>query len=458
MATVAAATSAWFAKPLPIMQASRNQIAGMAKRADRVKPAELSDVVLQDPLFTAQLLRLVNDRVKGGLTADIASVESAILLVGVEPFLERFSRHATLESVLLPDGQQEYALLQKWVFHAQLLRRVARDLADQRYDAKVHEVQAAALLLTLRAILPLMAKVLDPQHSQQAVDIPALLQHWQFPPVVIELVGEMTAPTPRYVLFKAMIPVLEKLESGWWDPDIQSQLATMATVLGQEIGEVWNTLCKCIVRQTRRLPANAPFYSSARWLVMQPGEWPQAAQAAAPASAEQGKDILVERMQALHLAGLQGAPTNQVMSLAIRALAEGLGLRRIAFALFVAAENNLRMRYVQGEHTEGLRQLVIPLQEQHLFTRLLQKPASIWLNSGNLAQYVPLLPIQFSEQLGADQFVAMSIFVSDKPVGLLYADAGGNQPVSDFQYQHFKQISTLTSRALAHNARRRHTA
>ncbi|MGC8698438.1 MAG: hypothetical protein ACP5Q0_08160, partial [Halothiobacillus sp.] len=66
--------------------------------------------------------------------------------------------------------------------------------------------------------------------------------------------------------------------------------------------------------------------------------------------------------------------------------------------------------------------------------------------------------IQFSEQLGADQFVAMSIFVSDKPVGLLYADAGGNQPVSDFQYQHFKQISTLTSRALAHNARRRHTA
>ncbi|WP_157314693.1 HDOD domain-containing protein [Chitinibacter sp. GC72] len=457
MADVATGYQAWLNKPLPILQASRNQIINMVRRADKIKPAEIAEVVLQDPLLAAQLLRTVNHRNKTALTADIAAIESAILLIGVVPFLDRFARHATVESVMLPALQQEYSQLLKWVFQARVQRKLAHELATQRYDSKVDVVQIAALLQPLQQILPILARAPAIGIADASVNVSQLLQAWQYPVAVTDLLGIMAEPTPRYALHKALLAAVELLEQGWWQPQLQSHLQTMALILGQEVGDVWRTLTKYLLRLTRQLGEQGPFFSPARWLVMQPGDWPvPVVKKAASAVAEPEKvekDVLVERMQALHLAGIQGAPTNQVMSLSIKAIADGLGMQRIVFALFMAGENTLRSRYVQGSDTDALRKMVISLQEMHLFTRLLQKPSSIWLNAGNAAQYRPLLPSEFREQVLADGFCAMSIFVADKPLGILYADPGSTGQVSDYQYQHFKQISTLTSRALAHNAR-----
>ncbi|QLG87877.1 HDOD domain-containing protein [Chitinibacter bivalviorum] len=462
VATPADAINVWSAKPLPILQASRNHIISMVRRADRIKPAEIADVVLQDPLFTAQLLRVVNQREKNSLSADIASVESAILLIGVHPFLDRFARHTTVESLLLPDLQNEYAQLLKWVFHSRVLRRLSKEFAKQRYDAKVDEVQVSALLSNLVNILPLISKAPSIGLSSCKVDLVRLLKAWQYPHTIYDLLGTMAEPTPRYALQKAVLPLLDCLDKGWWGDDLQPLLNTIGLVLDQPIESVWHTITKHLLKLSQDMGEQAAFFTPARWLVMLPGAWPQERQAIAvePKKAMTiERDVLAERMQALHLAGLQGAPTNQVMSLAIRAIADGLGMNRIAFALFMAAENKLRTRYVHGsEQTDVLRQMVISLEEPHIFTRMLQKQSSIWLNASNLVQYQPLLPAEFRDQLDVKSFCAMSIFVGDRPLGVLYADAGGLAQVSEHQYQYFKQISTLTCRALAHNARRKNAA
>lgn len=458
MANVVSAHQEWLNKPLPILQSSRNQIIAMVRRSDKIKPSEIAEVVLQDPLLAAQLLRTVNHRSKTSLSTEISSIESAILLIGVVPFLERFARHTTIESLLLPDLQKEYSILLKWIFHAQTLRRLAKEFATQRYDSKIDVVQIAALLTPLEHMLPLLAKVPSLSMTPSPVNLHKLLQIWEYPATVLDLVGVMVEPSPRYALHKALISLMGCLDKGWWQPDITAHLQTIALILGQEVGDVWRTVVKCLVSLSHRLPSQHAFYTPARWLVMQPGDWPNPNLLAEQANVSikpVEKDVLIERMQALHLAGVQGAATNQVMGLAIKAIAEGLGMKRIAFTLFMAAENSLRSRYVQGADTDALRVLVVPLEAPHLFTRLLQKPSSIWLNSGNAGQYQPLLPAEFREQIHAESFCAMSIFVGDKPLGILYADVGGEAQVSDYQYQHFKQISTLTSRALAHNARRK---
>jgi hypothetical protein len=458
MANVANVQPSWLSRPLPIMQASRNQIIGMVRRADKIKPAEIAEVVLQDPLLAAQLLRSVNHRTKTSISADIASIESAILLIGVVPFLDRFARHETVESLMLPAKQQEYSQLLKWVFHGQVLRRIASEFATQRYDSKVDVAQVAALLTTLDAILPLLATAPSLGAFESPPDLVKILKAWEYPASILDLLGLMPEPNQRYALHKALIPLMASLDKGWWQPEIPNHLQTISLVLGQEVGEVWRTITKYLLRLTQRSSGQSPFYSAARWLVMLPGDWPVPHVQVAQAPTSQPvieKDVLVERMQALHLSGIQGAPTNQIMSLAIKAIADGLGMQRIVFSLFMAAENTLRARYVQGSEADGLRQLRISLEEPHLFTRLLQKPSGIWINAGNASQYRALLPTQFTEQVQAESFCAMSIFVGDKPLGLLYADSGAKNQVSDYQYQHFKQISTLTSRALAHNARRK---
>ncbi|MCB5194844.1 hypothetical protein [Deefgea salmonis] len=462
MANVKSASPAWLQfwerRAIPILQESRNQLMGMIRRADLIRPSEVAEIVARDPLLTAQVLRMMNQRQKSTMSADVVAIEAAILLIGVTPFLDRFSRAQTVEAVMLPAHQAEYGQLLKRIFEARLARRLATVFANKRFDAKLGEIQAAAILANLCESLALIAPHLDEQAPAACFDVLSLLQLWQMPPPILDLIRVDAEPATRSVLQHAVVPLSRQLERGWWQDEIQQRLVTIAGVLNFSLEQVWHVLTAQLLAFARKEGKSQQLYSPARYLVMLPGDWPapvNTAKAVVSAAALPSKDILAERMQALHLAAVQGVPTNQVMALAVRALADGLGLQRIAFTLLMAAENALRARYVQGvAPTDPLHTLRIALEKQHVFTKLLQKPQSFWLNADNYAQFAPHLPSELVEQIGAKSFCAMSIFVGTQPVGLIYADSGLEGTVNEFHYTHFKQICILASKALAHNARR----
>lgn len=447
----------WERRAIPILQESRNQFMGMVRRADIIRPSEIAEVVAHDPLLTAQILRMINQRERSSMASDVVAIEAAIMLMGVAPFLERFARAQTVESILLPAHQLEYANLLRLVYEAKLARRLANFYANKRFDAKLGEIQAAAMLSNIIDLLAILAPFLDEKAPVDAGDIADLMDLWQMPEHIQSLIRKDAEPSTRSVLQHAVVPMARLLEKGWWQDEIQHKLSTTAAVLNLSFEEVWSFLTRQLLAFARKEGRSNQLYTPARWLVMLPGEWPKPAPKVLSEQEKPTitKDILAERMQALHLAGVQGAPTNQVMTLAVRALSEGLGMQRIAFTLLMAAENALRARYVQGvPPTDSLQTLKISLENQHIFTKLLQKPQSFWLNPSNYQQFSPHLPTELVEQVGAKSFCAMSIFVGDKPVGLIYADCGLKGEVSEFHYQHFKQICLLASKALAHNARR----
>ncbi|QZA79974.1 HDOD domain-containing protein [Deefgea piscis] len=462
MANVKSVSNAWLQfwdrRAIPILQESRNQLMGMIRRADLIRPGEVAEIVARDPLLTAQVLRMMNQRQKSSMSADVVAIESAILLIGVTPFLDRFARAQTVESVMLPAHQAEYGQLLKRVFEARLARRLATVFANKRFDAKLGEIQAAAVLANLCESLAIISPRLDEQAPAASLDLLSLLEQWQMPTAILDLIRVDAEPATRSVLQHAVVPLSRQLERGWWQDEIQQRLLTIAGVLNFPVEQVWQLLTEQLLAFARKEGKSTQLYTPARYLVMLPGAWPapaSTASAANQAAAIPPKDILAERMQALHLAGVQGVPTNQVMALAVRALAEGLGMQRIAFTLLMAAENALRARYVQGvAPTDPLHALRISLEKQHIFTKLLQKPQSFWLNADNYTQFAPHLPPELVAQIGAKSFCAMSIFVGAQPVGLIYADSGLDGAVNEFHYTHFKQICILASKALAHNARR----
>uniref|UniRef100_UPI002598AD14 GAF domain-containing protein n=1 Tax=uncultured Deefgea sp. TaxID=1304914 RepID=UPI002598AD14 len=448
MANVKSVSNAWLQfwdrRAIPILQESRNQLMGMIRRADLIRPGEVAEIVARDPLLTAQVLRMMNQRQKSSMSADVVAIESAILLIGVTPFLERFARAQTVESVMLPAHQAEYGQLLKRVFEARLARRLATVFANKRFDAKLGEIQAAAVLANLCESLAIISPHLDEQAPAASLDLLSLLEQWQMPTAILDLIRVDAEPATRSVLQHAVVPLSRQLERGWWQDEIQQRLLTIAGVLNFPAEQVWQLLTEQLLAFARKEGKSSQLYTPARYLVMLPGAWPapaSTAPAANLAAAIPAKDILAERMQALHLAGVQGVPTNQVMALAVRALAEGLGMQRIAFTLLMAAENALRARYVQGvTPTDPLHALRISLEKQHIFTKLLQKPQSFWLNADNYTQFSPHLPPELVAQIGAKSFCAMSIFVGAQPVGLIYADSGLDGTVNEFHYTHFKQI------------------
>lgn len=89
----------------------------------------------------------------------------------------------------------------------------------------------------------------------------------------------------------------------------------------------------------------------------------------------------------------------------------------------------------------------MPWIGQTCFARLLEKPQSLWFNPVTAAQFTPLLPNDLRSVYATAHFCAMSIFLGDKPLGVILADCA-DAALSEHHYQHFKQICLLTSRAL----------
>jgi K+-sensing histidine kinase KdpD len=60
-----------------------------------------------------------------------------------------------------------------------------------------------------------------------------------------------------------------------------------------------------------------------------------------------------------------------------------------------------------------------------------------------------MLATDTANTLGSKNFMLMSLFSSNRPVGVVYTDvSNGEQPISDQEYKAFKTVCQSTSHAL----------
>ncbi|MBM3114449.1 HDOD domain-containing protein [Jeongeupia naejangsanensis] len=425
------AAMALFEAPLPALQLTRDRLTAQLRRAERVKPVEVAEIVLNDPLLTAAVLRDISRRPRTSVSVDVTSIEAAVMLFGVVPFLERQARGPAIEVVLAGDSPRLARCLDL-VSRAQLAARMAKRAGIERMDARPEELQIAALLSTLTELLAQLfgGEVILPLES--------VLEDWQFPEVLRQLVAPNESPSHRQQLQYAMVSLATLFEAGWWSDAISVSLQQAANALDRPESLVWQVACESLLAHARA-PLAATVAPPARWLPMLPGEWPRA---------EPVRDVLATRMQSLHLAGLQGLPANQIMKLSVQALCDGLGMRRVLLA--IPQDGRLVARFCIGAaELDPIRGFSLLLDEPHLFAHLLKKPQAVWLNGESRAQLQPQLSPVVIGAVGVEDFCAMSLFVGDKAVGMLFADRAPSAPIDAQAYQHFKQICQLTSRALA---------
>lgn len=102
------------------------------------------------------------------------------------------------------------------------------------------------------------------------------------------------------------------------------------------------------------------------------------------------------------------------------------GLRRVVFAMLTPDRALLRARATLGSHgVESLGAASVEMDRPHLFSTLMEAPQAVWCHADNREQLLPALPENLLEQLDTHQFMAMSVFVNKRPVGLFYGDSGG---------------------------------
>ena len=128
---------------------------------------------------------------------------------------------------------------------------------------------------------------------------------------------------------------------------------------------------------------------------------------------------------------------------------DALGLNRLMFARRLDDGSLVPQVLVGTEYEPEFNHLRFEADPASLFSVLMRKPSAVWLKEDNLGKYWSHVPVGLRNLLETPSFMAMSVFIGDKPFGLLYADrrnAGCHLDARSFET--FKRLVTLITRRL----------
>jgi HD-like signal output (HDOD) protein len=473
---------------LPVLRATRTELARLARRGDRASSQEISAAVLRDPLLTLRVIQAANSGRSSRFGTEITTVEHAIMMIGIPPFFKRFG--------VLPVVEEKLAAKQ-WALHGFLLASSrshhaafqARDWAVIHRDFKAEEAYIAALLCDLPELLlwlhaPDIAinivRIVQHGGSGEMAQrellgcefnelLPLLLQAWQLPEVLQELMGQ-GSEYQRALSVQLAVSLAHHSTTGWAGDAILADYEAVGSMLQMPADEA-----AVLVHRNAVIAAQhwdwygvAP---AAAWLPMLPGEWPADSGYVQPKKAERPKhppvshpkqkSVLIPNQEKLQKsmqdikAHLDGSlDLQEMVSLALQGMHEGIGLDCVVFAAPAPDGSKVKARFVVGAGpASNLHRFEFDPREPHLFGRLMNKVQSIWWNAETQAQYAHLMPEPLRKSVGEADFFAMSLFVKDKPVGFIYANRSqGNRKLDENAYQQFKQLCLRVAQGLGYLA------
>jgi outer membrane biosynthesis protein TonB len=143
----------------------------------------------------------------------------------------------------------------------------------------------------------------------------------------------------------------------------------------------------------------------------------------------------------------QPASFQAILGQAMRNLHSEWRLERIMFAMLTVDRQQLRSRFVMEKTTSNLGQFSVPASSRNLFSLLIAKPYTLWVNKDNQAKYLPHIPESAASLLKGGDFFVTCVLVDEKPIGILYADGNG-LALDDKQFDAFKKVMEQTQHAL----------
>ena len=237
---------------LPVLRHTAKKLADMREDIDRVNRRELTRVILQDPLMTVKVLAYIQPFAGKSLRSDITTIASAVTMIGIEPFFEKFKELITIEHMLKDEPQAMLGTLQ-------LIRRVQRaahyahEWALWRQDLNVEEVTIAALLHDLTEILlwcfapRLATEIRNLQKADrtlrsaavqeqilgiQLIDLQlALCRSWHLPELLSNLMDPAHADHPRIRNVLLASDLARHSANGWNDAASPDDFAAIGKLL-----------------------------------------------------------------------------------------------------------------------------------------------------------------------------------------------------------------------------------
>jgi HD-like signal output (HDOD) protein len=456
---------------IPVLRRTAQDIQRLRGKQESVTARDLSQIVLRDPLMTLKVLRFSQSRLTRRQATEVTTVEHALMMHGLASFFREMGALTELEQQLAAQPEALEGAL-RVISRACHAANNARNFAAIRHDMDSDELVTGALLHDLAELLlwlaaPAEAKqieyMIDHQRGLRSVaaqrgclgfalaDLQLALTHaWNLPSLLQSLMDDKQANLPRVQTVASSVAVARHSAHDWYDPALPDDYKGLQKLLNLPLDGVLGWVRQSAVQAARNW-GHTGIRPAAAWIPLLPGEWP----------AEQGTPNIAgksEAAAALHIRVLNQlaqitrgtGEAELVAAIAFYAFNAGLGLRRLWFGRL-----NDSTRRVQPWQTllldPGLLpgELTFELGSTQLFGRLMGKVQGIWFGGSLREKLMPLVPQGLRPRFAARDFFAMSLYVKDRPFGMLYADGGAGAPQLDEQrYGAFKDICVAAGKAL----------
>jgi len=457
----------------PILEQTAKNVRGI-KTSAGMSMDRFCDSMLHDPGTVLTMLRWANSLPRGRLSSDVTTLESAAMMIGLDK-VKRLP--ADMDMLAIPakdEHMRAYMHVASRAFHAAFQ---AYDWAIRRADmvpkesfvaAFLHNIGEMAILLNggeeinrIRAVIEKdgisadEAQYLVLGFSLKQLSL-ALAEHWKLPELVTDSLSADKATNPRVYGVMLACQLARRAENGWYTKEMLECIEHLSTFLEIDFSQA--------VRMAH-LNAVAAARESAWYEVIH-------AASLLPLVPEfeldsEGNPKLVEE-EVKHFCllpqlevyedlsnNIRAAATildlSTLMTLVTRAMHDGLGLNRVVFCMLEGIDHDqLNARYLLGTDSDpDFNQFQISLTPTNLFTHIMKKPQSIFLNEQNKNKYWNIVPEKLKKIIGIESFFAGSVFVDGKPIGMFYVDRRNDDcQLDEAAYKRFKILIQLTGKAI----------
>ena len=443
---------------MPVFAATAKMMAALS-RDEEVMLAELSKLVLQDIGMTSSVLKRANSAwhyaKRGGR---INTVSRAVVILGSGTVINICLTHLLVESIKDGRHRQRVAGDIALSFHAAVQ---AKGFGERVRDAAPEELFIAALLHRLGHIAfwsfaaeseaedlqRLITAGTDPVSAERKLlgfrldELTArLCQAWQLSPLLDNALAGRIDQRVRTVLL--CLRLAAQAPAGWRTPAVEESIGQLASHLHLEIESAHRLALENA--EEAALAAQLLDTEFPSHLIPSSQRNGDATSERADAEAQaaqrsQGLELLGELTRVI-TAG--EGDLSHLLSIAVEGIYRGVAMERVLFAMLTPDRRHLALRYGLGKGLPAVGAVLSDIDGHapNLFSQLLERREELWLKAEGEAEYGDLIDESVRTLTGGHPCFIMPTVINGKPIGLFYADRGGETPLDQEAFQLFWQF------------------
>jgi HD-like signal output (HDOD) protein len=451
---------------IPALAIHHNEIIELLENEHQAH--NLVQLAIRDPGLSLELLIKVNSSRKSTTDRDpIESPQSAISLLGEQATRRMFENAPVAEKQLQKPNQ--FLLFQQIINRSFHNEEQTEKWAQMAGYTQIEPIKLAGLLAYTGELLCCTydfdnyQKYFSLEHNENNEEkvfgfkfdelTLSIAKKFNLPSLMLRAIPIQDDTGQRAQLIKFLSLICKYCQDNWYSDRMLETQQKFAEYLRLPLDKVVREIHQNSVQAARNTLLKDSWHAAARLILMPDIKKPESTLKAeqesnADSNPLSGYEAILNEIKAL----LKNPKTgqSQILNSCMHGLHNNLGLTRVSLLLISKDRETLQSRMNIGLNPESpLKHFKIATSKAGLLKALLSKPQAIWINTSTFAKYHKMIPQSFLASTMTNNFFAMSLFINNKAIGLIYADRDNStETLNKELFEQFKHTVVTSSKAL----------